>query len=205
MFFCNRSYLSLVYPRKFCASHSFVRLVYGAKLHSSRGSFFSVLQVPYIGEDVAHMHPHWDKWQPWRLRIIEAQHALDMPFEPCLLMEDYKEGNLVVTQHEGRWHVSGVFDLMQCHFGDGEADLSRQIGEYLNEEPQLAIAFFDAYRKSKPLRPGFASRFSIYMLLDRAILWAFFQGKGWRWWPEQWTFRDWASQYISPPIIFDHL
>jgi Ser/Thr protein kinase RdoA (MazF antagonist) len=138
-------------------------------------------------------------------RIAEAQDALDEPFEPCLVMEDYKEGNLVVTQHEGRWRVSGVFDLMQCHFGDGEADLSRPIGEYLNEEPSLAAAFFAAYRRSRPLRPGFALRYPIYMLLDRAILWAFFQGNGWRWWPEQWTFRDWASQYLSPAAIFDQL
>ncbi len=136
-------------------------------------------------------------------RIAEAQDALDEPFEPCLVMEDYKEGNLVVTQREGRWRVSGVFDLMQCHFGDGEVDLARQIGEYLNEEPSLAAAFFAAYRRLKPLRPGFAGRFPIYMLLDRAILWAFFQSNGLRWWPEQWTFRDWASQYISPTAIFD--
>ncbi len=138
-------------------------------------------------------------------RIAEAQNALDEPFEPCFVMEDYKEGNLVVTQHGGRWRVSGVFDLMQCHFGDGEADLSRPIGEYLNEEPSLAAAFFAAYRRSRPLRPGFALRYPIYMLLDRAILWAFFQGNGLRAWPEKRTFRDWASQYLSPAAIFDQL
>ena len=138
-------------------------------------------------------------------RIAEAQDALDEPFEPCFVMEDYKEGNLVVMQQEGRWLVSGVFDLMQCHFGDGEADLSRQIGDYLNEEPSLAAAFFAAYRKSRPLRPGFALRFPIYMLLDRAILWAFFQSSGWRFWPEHWTFRDWASQYTTPAAVFDQL
>ncbi len=137
--------------------------------------------------------------------IAEAQDALNEPFEPCFLMEDYKEGNLVVTQYGERWRVSGVFDFMEGHFGDGEADLSRQIAEYLDEDPQLAEEFFAAYLKHKLLRPGFAKRFPIYMLLDRAILWDFFQRHGWRWWPEHWTFRNWASQYISPPIIFDQL
>lgn len=137
--------------------------------------------------------------------ISVAQNALDQAFEPCLLMEDYKEGNLVVTRHGKRWQVSGVFDLMEAHFGDGEADLSRQIAEYLNEDPLLAGEFFKAYREYKSLRPGFAKRFPIYMLLDRAILWEFFQRQGWRWWPEAWTFRDWAGQYISPPIIFDQM
>lgn len=94
---------------------------------------------------------------------------------------------------------------MEGHFGDGEADLSRQIGEYLNEDSQLAGEFFAAYRKHKPLRPGFAQRFPVYMLLDRVILWEFFQHQGWRWWPEHWTFRDWASQYTFPDIIFGQL
>jgi hygromycin-B 7''-O-kinase len=97
-----------------------------------------------------------------------------------------------------------MFDLMEAHFGDGEADLSRPITEYLNEDPQLAGAFFEAYRKRVSLRPGFAKRFPIYMLLDRAILRAFFQQQGWRWWPEEWTFRDWG-QYIRPPVIFEQL
>jgi hypothetical protein len=34
---------------------------------------------------------------------------------------------------------------------DGEADLSRPIAEYLNEDPQLAREFFHAYQKQKPL------------------------------------------------------
>ncbi|HEX4203941.1 MAG TPA: phosphotransferase [Ktedonobacteraceae bacterium] len=137
--------------------------------------------------------------------IVDAEDALNEQFEPCLLMEDYKEGNLVVMQDGERWQVSGVFDLMEAHFGDGEADLSRPIGEYLNEDSQLASEFFAAYRKHKALRPEFARRFPIYMLLDRVILWAFFQRQGWCWWDEHWTFRDWASQYISPNVIFDQL
>ena len=133
--------------------------------------------------------------------IADAKEALNDGFEPCLLMEDYKEGNLVVMQHEERWQVSGMFDLMEAHFGDGEADLSRPIGEYLVEDPQLAHEFFKAYRSQKSLRPGFAKRFPIYMLLDRAILWEFFQRHGLHWWDESWTFRDWAGQYTSPDVI----
>lgn len=132
--------------------------------------------------------------------IAEAQDALDEPFEPCLLMQDYKEGNLVVASHDGRWQVSGVFDLMEAHFGDGEADLARPLAEYLDEAPQLARAFFAGYQQHRVLRPHFVKRFPIYLLLDRAILWNFFQHQGWCWWPEQWTFREWASHYLSPAL-----
>ncbi|GHO71775.1 hypothetical protein KSC_106670 [Ktedonobacter sp. SOSP1-52] len=138
-------------------------------------------------------------------RIAEALDALDEPYEPCLVMEDYKEGNLVVTQYGKRWQVSGVFDLMQVHFGDGEVDLSRQLAEYLDENPQLAGAFFAAYHAHTSLRPGFVRRFPIYMLLDRAIVWEFFQRRGWCWWPQEWTFHDWVEHYLFPPIIFDQL
>lgn len=134
--------------------------------------------------------------------VAEAQDALDDAFEPCLVMEDYKEGNLAVMQHNGRWQVSGVFDLMSAHFGDGEADLSRPIADYLDKDPHLAGELFNAYQRQRPLRSGFAKRFSIYMLLDRALLWDYFQRHGLRWWDEHWTFRDWASHYISPGIIF---
>ena len=133
--------------------------------------------------------------------IAEAKDALNDSFQPSLLMEDYKEENLVVTKGNDKWRVSGVFDFMQAHFGDGEADLSRPIAEYLAKDTQLAREFAQTYLHKKPPRPGFAKRFPVYMLLDRAILWAFFQRHGQRWWDEKWTFRDWASQYTSVDAI----
>lgn len=133
--------------------------------------------------------------------ITAAENELNDEFEPCMVMEDYKEGNLVVTQQDERWQVSGLFDLMEAYFGDGEADLSRPIAEYLNEDPELSRAFFSGYRSKKALRPGFAKRFPVYMLLDRALLWNFFLRNNMRWWDEHWTFRDWASRYVSPDFM----
>jgi len=124
--------------------------------------------------------------------LNEAHEVLNDEFVPCLLMEDYKEGNLVVSQvrDETEWHVSGVFDLMTAYFGDGEADLARQFAEYLYEDITLAHEFLNAYQYRKALRPGFKQRFPIYMLLDRSILWAFFQSHQMCFWDEAWTFRD---------------
>ena len=133
--------------------------------------------------------------------ITAAEDELNGAFEPCLVMEDYKEGNLVVMQNAGKWQVSGLFDLMEAYFGDGEADLSRPIAEYFNVDPQLSRAFFSGYCSQKALRPGFAQRFPVYMLLDRALLWEFFQRNNMRWWGKEWTFRDWAGQYVSLDII----
>ncbi|MDN3352029.1 phosphotransferase [Actinomadura sp. DC4] len=132
-----------------------------------------------------------------RALLTEGAEALAEPFRPCLVMEDYKEGNLVVAQDGGRWRVSGVFDLAESYFGDGEADLARTVCSYLDEDPDLARAFLDAYVTAHPPRAGFAERTTAYLLLDRALLWEFFQRNGLSWWPESWTFRAWAERYLS--------
>lgn len=126
-----------------------------------------------------------------------AEDALDVPFQPCVVMEDYKPANTVLEYTDGMWRVSGVFDLMEAHFGDGEADLSRTVAMYLMEDPQLAREFVQAYFKGKPPRAGFAERFSIYMLHDRLIIWEYLQRNA----PEalsRWhTFQEWAMPYAS--------
>jgi len=129
--------------------------------------------------------------------IEEAKVALDDTFTPCLVLEDYKRENLVVLHQGEGWRVSGVFDLMEAHFGDGEADLSRQYAMYLQEEPHLARVFLQGYLSQTTPRPGFIRRFPVYMLLDRAIIWEFVHRRDPQWWDGERTFRDWASQYLS--------
>jgi hygromycin-B 7''-O-kinase len=131
--------------------------------------------------------------------IARAGTALHEPFQPCLVMEDYKRANTSVSRANGAWEVSGLFDLMEMHFGDGEADLSRPVAEYLDSEPESAGEFVRAYADAKPLRPGFARRFPIYMLHDRLIIWEYAQRTGAHWWPEQFTFREWVERYVSFP------
>lgn len=129
--------------------------------------------------------------------IGQSRDALDEPFVPCIVMEDYKRDNLVVTHNNGRWQVSGVFDLMACYVGDGEVDLSRTVAMYRVKEPLLAREFVQAYCYHKPPRPGFLQRFPLYVLLDRAILWDYFQSTGVLPWGKHVCFRAWAEPYTS--------
>lgn len=130
-------------------------------------------------------------------RLAERASALAVPFQPRLVMEDYKEGNLVVRRDAGEWAVSGVFDLAQSYFGDAESDLARTLCSYLDEDADPAREFLRSYLAARPPRPGFAERAVAYVLLDRALLWEFFQRRGLRWWPESWTFQTWADRYLS--------
>jgi hygromycin-B 7''-O-kinase len=134
--------------------------------------------------------------------LTDGHKALQEDFQPCFVMEDYKHGNMLVARKSGIWSVSGLFDLMEGHFGDGEADLSRIAAIYIDDDLQLAQEFISAYVSQRPPRPGFAERFPLYMLLDRLIIWSFCQRNGLLSWNEQWTFREWASHYVLfKPII----
>lgn len=137
--------------------------------------------------------------------IADAQTALTIPFQPCIVFEDYKEPNTVVERTADGWRVSGVFDLMTAHFGDVEADLARQVGSYLRENPPLAYEhrsladeFVEGYLAHKSVAPGFAQRQRFYMLYDSAIIWAFWQQHAGGL-PEDksLTFQQWAGPFIK--------
>ncbi len=132
----------------------------------------------------------------WAEELIErANSALELPLTPCFTMEDYKEGNVVLSRTQDGWQVSGAFDFMGCYFGDGEADLSRITAEYFDQEPELAREFLATYLQLRPTRPGFCERFALYMLLDRLIIWEYIQRHEAEVASKMGTLRDWAERY----------
>jgi hygromycin-B 7''-O-kinase len=128
--------------------------------------------------------------------IAHNRAALDVPFQPCFVHGDYKEGNLVVAQNEGTWQVSGVFDYMDAWVGDGEQDLARTTALFADEDPDLARTFLAAYARHRPLRPGHAERFALYMLYERTLIWQFGQRHG-VWWEPDLALREWAGPYVG--------
>ncbi len=129
--------------------------------------------------------------------IATGGSALDIPYQPCVVMEDYHSGNVTVLREDERWRVSGVFDLMTLAFGDGEADLARLSRMYVYEEPRLAAAFIGAYLARKPPRPGFAQRFPVYLLHDCLIIWAYCVRHNDIWWPADMTLRRWVEETLA--------
>jgi len=129
--------------------------------------------------------------------VTERFAALGEPFGPCFVMEDYKEGNVVFRRGGGGWEVSGVFDLMGCYFGDGEADLSRTAAEYFDEAPEFAGEFIRTYLRLRTPRPGFSARFPLYMLLDRLIIWEYLVRQEPQTAGKLGGLRRWAERYTS--------
>jgi len=76
---------------------------------------------------------------------------------------------------EGEWRVSGLFDLMTAHFGDGRADLSLPVTDYLKANGSLADAFVTEYLRLKPMQPGFVEQQRLYMLDLKLSFWQYWQ------------------------------
>jgi aminoglycoside phosphotransferase (APT) family kinase protein len=144
----------------------------------------------------------------WVERLLhEARPALAEPFEPCCVLNDYNPGNVLVDNDGGAWRVTGLFDLMEYYFGDGEADLMRLIATYLDcgraIDAQLAHAFGSAYLERRPPRPGFAARYRLFMARDRLIAWEFGTRPGMNWFAAGQSFRSYAEPYVASWRLFD--
>lgn len=133
--------------------------------------------------------------------IASSQEALNDTFQPCFVDHDYKEANVVVTLADDKWTISGVFDLMNAHFGDGEAGLARLMFMYIIEDRRLAEAYIQAYVQNRPPRPGFKERYVLYMLDNCLMLWSYFQSTQPGWLDKTLRFRDWITPYIFSEIV----
>ena len=131
--------------------------------------------------------------------VAEAMPVFDSPYRPCVVHADYGEHNVVVMHKDG-WRVSGVFDWMTAHFGDGAADLSLSVTMYLGREPALADTFVQAYLEHKPARSGFVELQQLYMLNLKLSFWEYWQREKGRL-PQDETgtlaFEQWAGPSVT--------
>lgn len=135
----------------------------------------------------------------WCRELVQQNaDSLDIPVQPTLVHHDYKEGNVVVQQTGDSWDVSGLFDLVECYFGDPEEDFVRCVSGYQQErsDSPLSKAFLHAYSDIKPLRPNYRERFAIYMLRDCLLIWAFGHRDGRNWFRASQSFRAFAEPHV---------
>ena len=112
----------------------------------------------------------------WVEAILTA--AAGLPAEPeiaCIVLGDYGEHNIVAEHTPDGWRVSGVFDLMTAHFGDGNADLCQPVAGYLKKDSALADEFVREYLRLRPVRPDFVKRQQLYSLGLYANMWEYWQ------------------------------
>jgi len=137
----------------------------------------------------------------WVESIIKSgREALIVPFTPTFVMQDYQESNTLVDKINGKWQVTGVFDLMESYFGDREVDLSRMYVQLQSRKIKLGKEFIQAYLNKKPAREGLKKRFPIYIIADRLLVWEWAQRTGKIWWKKDLSFRDWCERFTQLDI-----
>lgn len=156
--------------------------------------------IDFINDLVAKSVTYSDKTPKedveWIKQLIEAgKEALQIPFTPTFVMHDYQISNIVVDKIDSKWQVTGLFDLMENYFGDGESDLCRVFVAYAEENEVLAYAFLNSYLSKMKVRRGFEKRWPIYLILDRIVVWEWAQRNGKCWWKPEYTFRDWVEKF----------
>jgi hypothetical protein len=107
--------------------------------------------------------------------IANILSVLHLAYKLCIVLGDYGEHNFVVLQTDGKWQISGLFDLMTAYFGDGQPDLPLQVTVYLDENKPLVDVFVNEYLRLKPMRPGFVEHQQLYKLDLKMIFWRYWQ------------------------------
>jgi aminoglycoside phosphotransferase (APT) family kinase protein len=135
----------------------------------------------------------------WVERVIrDCQEGMHTPWRTSLVLRDFKAANMVAQQRQTKWQISGLFDLMEAHFGDGESDLVRQVGHYLRTGPACAGEFIREYIRLRPAASGFVERQQLYMLYDSLIIWSYFQRtEGGLPENKALSLEEWASPFVE--------
>lgn len=126
--------------------------------------------------------------------IQECVGALAEPFLPALVHHDFRLGNLNLAEVRSGFAVSGVFDLLESYFADGEEDLVRMLRDLQTDEQRET--FIHAYTAHRPLRPGAAQRLALYALADWMIIWDYGHRNS-VWFDDDVTFTDTAQPIIT--------
>lgn len=128
--------------------------------------------------------------------------AMEKPFVPTFVMQDYKPGNMNFQKINSCWKMSGLFDLMECYFGNGESDLARMFCVYIgSSRKDLAYTFIKSYIRNSKHKDvdGLIARFPVYILRDRTIIWE------WKQRPEKQVFENGVSfrTWVTPCLELD--
>ena len=174
-----------------------------ARLHETTSEFFGPYDPQVDGFIAMDDFPDWllHRLQQWRddCRAVNALStdaeryiddtiercapALSVPFTPVLVHHDFKPGNL--NFDPATLDPTGVFDLMEAYFADGEEDIVRMLWSVGAGERD---AFVEQYVVDMPFRDGASDRLELYALSDWLVIWGYGHRHGA--WFENTTFME---------------
>ena len=112
-----------------------------------------------------------------------------------------KESNrisMVVEFKNSACHITGLFDLMTAHFGDGLADLPRQFCMFIEDDPMLAKLYLQSYFTDATVDASTRDRLLLYLIDERLLVWEYFHRPDHiDEWEHEPNFRTWLEAYIN--------
>lgn len=167
--------------------------------------FFTVIKTRLIGfvdKSMTHNNCTTIKDKTWIEGLLkDGEISIKSDFTPAIIMQDYKHGNTVATKKNGKWKISGIFDLQEWYFGDSEIDLCRTASSYIKSgDLDCLDIYLNNYLKEKQIRPGFKKRLPVYTMLDRIIIWEWAQRNKNIWWDQSMTLREWGEPFVTKSV-----
>jgi len=164
--------------------------------------FFTVIKnrlINFVDKSMAHNNCTTEKDKTWFEGLIEnGEKAIKLDFKPAIIMQDYKQGNVVAIKKDGKWKISGIFDLQEWYFGDSEIDLYRTASYYVEDKDFDCLEIYlNTYLERKQIHPGFKERLPVYVMLDRMIIWEWSQRNKNVWWDKTLTLRQWGEPFVT--------
>lgn len=136
-------------------------------------------------------------------RIVETLASGDDAPSFCAVMEDFNRNNMVADTGAGFVKITGLFDLMTFHYGDGLADLPRQFAMYTEEADGAPYGdlFVASYMQAAAVEldgPAL-QRALLYLLADRLLVWEYFHRPGHSGgpWPRDASLLEWLAPYLE--------
>ncbi len=139
----------------------------------------------------------------WVRNLVESGQKLAEPPGYSVVHEDFSRNNMVGTIDGDVVTISGLFDLMTCHYGDGLADLARQFAMFLLEPhgESPAKKFVHAYLARTGLsEQEVRQRGLLYLIDERLIVWEYAARSGHEaldWWDRSLSLRNWLEPYLD--------
>lgn len=182
-------------------------------INAVRGEFAGVWDA--VSDAIIPLEPDWAGWvratvleilgralavtaadRAWVVGLLDdAADVLAAPFPPVLLHGDFSRQNVTAAPVDGRWTITGVYDLGSAHYGHPDEDLTRQFASYLDHDPDLALPFLEAGLSGR--RDFDPRRFRALVVLERIAIWEWAKRAGTSWWSADIPFRDWLGRYLD--------
>lgn len=114
---------------------------------------------------------------------------------PGYVHHDFKPGNVVMSDVDGRLEVTGLFDLGEGLAADPLEDLARTCWDLARTEPALAATFLRAYEEAAGVRVPL-ELLRAYVVFDLLVIWEFGTRPAQQWFHAP-SFEAWVPTLIA--------